>query len=183
MESVTLEEALDRVLAEDVISPVNVPSHNNSTMDGYALRLADLDSADTLQLAGQSLAGHPFAGVVPAGQCVRIMTGASVPEGADTVIMQEQVNVTEAGIQFLKKPEQAGSNIILAGEDIPEGCQVFTAGHKVRTLDLGLLASLGVPEVKVFRRVAVALFSTGDELKLPGQVLGRVISMTVIALP
>ena len=171
-ELVALESALDRVLAGDVISPVNVPSHNNSAMDGYALRLGDLDNTDTLPLAGHSLAGHPFSEAVPAGQCIRIMTGASVPDGADIVIMQEQVNVTDEAIQFLKKPEKTGSNIRLAGEDIPEGCTVFTAGHKVRAQDLGLLASLGVPEVKVYRRVLVALFSTGDELKLPGQTLG-----------
>lgn len=173
IESVTLEQALDRVLAADIISPVNVPSHTNSAMDGYALRLADLTATDILPLAGQSLAGHPFTGVVPAGHCVRIMTGASVPEGADVVVMQEQVNVTGHGIQFLKKPEKTGSNIRLAGEDIPEGCDVFSTGHKVRAQDLGLLASLGVPEVKVFRRIKVALFSTGDELILPGQALGH----------
>ena len=172
VESVALDDALDRVLAVDVISPVDVPSHNNSAMDGYSLRLKDLESTDTLPLAGQSLAGHPFAGKILAGQCVRIMTGASVPEGADTVIMQEQVNVTDDGIQFLNKPETTGNNIRLAGEDIPEGSEVFKAGHKIRAQDLGLLASLGVPEVKVFRRVKVALFSTGDELKLPGQSLG-----------
>ncbi|AMO55909.1 hypothetical protein GZ77_07620 [Endozoicomonas montiporae] len=171
-EAVILDNALDRILAQSVISPVNVPSHNNSAMDGYALRLGDLANADTLPLAGQSLAGHPFQGEMPAGHCVRIMTGASVPDGADTVIMQEQVNVTDHGIQFLNKPNKTGSNIRLAGEDIPEGCEVFTAGHKVRAQDLGLLASLGVPEVNVYRRIKVALFSTGDELKLPGQSLG-----------
>ncbi|MCW7551961.1 molybdopterin molybdotransferase MoeA [Endozoicomonas gorgoniicola] len=171
VEQVALEDALDRVLAEPVISPVNVPSHNNSAMDGYALRLKDLENTDTLPLAGQSLAGHPYAGELPAGQCIRIMTGASVPDSADTVIMQEQVNVTDNGVQFLNKPEVTGNNVRLAGEDIPEGCKVFAAGHRVRAQDLGVLASLGVPEVKVFRRVKVALFSTGDELKLPGQSL------------
>ena len=172
VEQVALEDALDRVLAKPVISPVNVPSHNNSAMDGYALRLKDLENTDTLPLAGRSLAGHPFTGELPAGHCIRIMTGASIPDSADTVIMQEQVNVTDDGVQFLNKPEFTGNNVRLAGEDIPEGCEVFATGHKVRAQDLGLLASLGVPEVKVFRRVKVALFSTGDELKLPGQSLG-----------
>ena len=172
VEQVALSDALDRVLAENVISPVNVPYRNNSAMDGYALRLQDLERTDTLPLAGQSLAGHPFAGELPAGQCIRIMTGASVPDSADTVIMQEQVNVTDGGVQFLNKPEVIGHHVRLAGEDIPEGCEVFTTGHKVRAQDLGLLASLGIPEVSVFRRVKVALFSTGDELKLPGQSLG-----------
>ena len=172
VEQVPLNDALDRVLAENVISPVNVPSHNNSAMDGYALRLQDLEHTDTLPLAGQSLAGHPFAGELPAGHCIRIMTGASVPDSADTVIMQEQVTVTDDGVQFLNKPEVIGHHVRLAGEDIPEGCEVFTAGHKVRAQDLGLLASLGIPKVNVLRRIKVALFSTGDELKLPGQSLG-----------
>ena len=110
------------------------------------------------------------------------MTGASVPDSADTVIMQEQVNVTDNGVQFLNKPEVAGNHVRLAGEDIPEGCKVFAAGHKVRTQDLGLLASLGVPEVKVFRRVKVALFSTGDELNCRGSLWGRAIFTTVIVL-
>lgn len=171
-EWVDLEQCLDRVLAESIISPVNVPSHNNSAMDGYALRLADLESIDTLPLAGQSLAGHPFTEAVTAGHCLRIMTGASVPNDVDTVIMQEWVKVTDDGIQFIKKPEKKGNNIRLAGEDIPEGCEVFTAGQKVRAQDLGLLASLGAPKVNVYRRVSVALFSTGDELKLPGETLG-----------
>ena len=172
-EQIPLEAALDRVLAEKVMSPVNVPSHNNSAMDGYTLRLADLETTDILPLAGQSLAGHPFTGAVPAGQCVRIMTGACIPEGMDTVIMQEQTRSSDASIQFLNQPGRSGQFIRKAGEDIPIGCEVFSRGHKVRSQDLGLLASLGIPEIKVFRRITVALFSTGDELKQPGQALGQ----------
>lgn len=172
VETVPLEQALDRVLAQPVISSVNVPSHDNSAMDGYALRLVDLQQSGTLPLAGQSLAGHPFNGELPAGHCIRIMTGASVPEGADTVVMQEQVKVTDAGIQFLTMPKRKGQRIRLAGEDIPEGREVFAAGHKIRSQDMGLLASLGIAQIKAFRRITVALFSTGDELKLPGQPLG-----------
>ena len=171
-EVVTLEAALDRVLAECVLSRVNVPSHTNSAMDGYALRLSDLDESDTLPLAGQSLAGHPYQANVPSGQCVRIMTGASVPAGLDTVVMQEHTLVTAKGIQFLKHPGTQGNNIRLAGEDIREGSEVFAAGHKIRAQDLGLLASVGLKTVSVYRRVTVALFSTGDELRQPGEALG-----------
>ena len=172
IERINMQFCLDRILATDVVSPVNVPSHNNSAMDGYALRLVDLESGDTLPLSGTSLAGHPFDGEMPAGSCVRIMTGASIPAGADTVIMQEHTEKVGNGIQFVKKPAKTGNNIRRAGEDVKEGQTVFCQGHRVRPQDLGLLASLGIPEVEVFRRVKVALFSTGDELKLPGQPLG-----------
>ena len=161
-----------RVLAANIISPMNVPPHNNSAMDGYALTAADLEASDTLPVAGQSFAGHPYEGTCPEGQCIRIMTGAAIPDGTDTVIMQEQTETTENGIRFLKTPK-AGSNVRKAGEDISEGCIVLTAGHKLRPQDLGLLASLGVSEVKVYRRVKVAVFSTGDELKFPGETLGH----------
>lgn len=173
VENVSLDDSLDRVLASDVVSPVNVPSHDNSAMDGYALRLVDLEVNACLPLAGQSLAGHPFMEKIPEGHCIRIMTGASIPEGADTVIMQENTEQTDEGILFKQKPEQTGNNIRLAGEDIKSGCQVFSRGHKVRAQDVGLLASLGVPELKVYRKVKVAVFSTGDELRLPGETLGH----------
>lgn len=170
-EQVTLENSLDRVIARDIVSPINVPSHNNSAMDGYALRLTDLENTNTLILGGQSLAGHPFEGEFPVGQCIRIMTGASIPEGADTVIMQEWTEVSDKQIQFNKKPAKQGANIRLAGEDISEGDKVFAKGNKIKPQDIGLLASLGIAEVAVFRRVKAAVFSTGDELKLPGETL------------
>ncbi|MTI15424.1 molybdopterin molybdotransferase MoeA [Sansalvadorimonas verongulae] len=171
-ETLPLASCDGRVLAANIISPMNVPPHNNSAMDGYALAAADLESSDTLPVAGQSFAGHPFEGTCPAGQCIRIMTGAAIPESTDAVVMQEQTEKTENGIRFLKTPKP-GSNIRRAGEDISEGCIVLTAGHKLRPQDLGLLASLGIAELKVFRRVRVAVFSTGDELKLPGETLGH----------
>ena len=173
LETVSLEDSLGRVLAEHIVSPINVPAHDNSAMDGYALILKDLQNHDTLPLAGQSLAGHPFSGEIPAGHCIRIMTGASIPKGADVVIMQEQTETTDQGIHFLQKPEKIGNNIRKAGEDIPEGSQVFTPGRKVRPQDIGLLASLGIANVTVYRKVKVAVFSTGDELKLPGEPLGQ----------
>ncbi len=172
IERIGMSSCLDRILADDVVSPINVPSHNNSAMDGYALRLNDLENNDRLPLAGTSLAGHPFQGEIPAGHCIRIMTGASIPASADTVIMQEHTEASDANIQFLKKPAKKGSNVRLAGEDVKEGQTVFSTGHRVRPQDLGLLASLGIPELNVYRRIKVALFSTGDELKLPGEALG-----------
>nr|MDT0253088.1 molybdopterin molybdotransferase MoeA [Endozoicomonas sp.] len=172
-EKVSLEACLGRILAERIVSPVNVPPHDNSAMDGYAMALKDLQHNDTLPLAGQSLAGHPFAGEIPAGHCIRIMTGACIPAGADSVIMQEQTETTDQGIRFLQKPEKPGNNIRQAGEDIPEGSLVFTPGRKILPQDIGLLASLGIANVPVYRKVKVAVFSTGDELKLPGESLGQ----------
>lgn len=172
-EQVNLEESLGRILSSNIISPINVPSHDNSAMDGYALKLKDLDKTDTLPLGGQSFAGHPFSGEMPAGHCIRIMTGASIPQGADCVIMQEQTNVTDNDVQFLEKPEKTGVNVRRAGEDIAEGDCVFNIGQKIKPQDIGLLASLGVAQVLVYRKLKVAVFSTGDELKLPGETLGQ----------
>lgn len=170
---VSLEASLDRVLAQAVVSPINVPGHDNSAMDGYALALADLQQNDTLPLAGQSLAGHPFAASLPPGHCIRIMTGAAIPDGADTVIMQEQTEITGQGIRFVQHPEQPGNNIRSAGEDIAQGSQVLAGNHKICPQDIGLLASVGVATVTVYRRLKVAVFSTGDELKLPGEPLSH----------
>ncbi|MGB0360274.1 MAG: molybdopterin molybdotransferase MoeA [Endozoicomonas sp.] len=173
VESVSLEESLGRILAKEIISPINVPSHDNSVMDGYALRLSDLQTTDCLPLAGQSLAGHPFSGKVPSGSCIRIMTGASIPQGADTVIMQEQTEMADEQIRFLNKPDRTGNNIRYAGEDIPCGSRVFIPTRRVRPQDIGLLATLGISTVNVYRKVKVAVFSTGDELRLPGEALGQ----------
>ncbi len=171
-EHIPLALADGRVLAQAVVSSINVPPHNNSAMDGYAVRAKDLQTSQTLPLAGESFAGHPFAGECPVGHCIRIMTGATIPQGTDTVVMQEQTQTTESGICFLK-PIHQGSNIRLAGEDIPLGSTVLESGHRLRPQDLGLLASLGMAEVVVYRKVKVAVFSTGDELKLPSEPLAE----------
>ena len=169
-EQVPVATACGRVLANDIISPMAVPPHDNSAMDGYALRATDLADTDTLPVAGECLAGHPFLQPVPEGQCLRIMTGAPLPADLDTVVMQEQTRKTENGIQFCKKPRE-GANVRRAGEDIMPDSLVLPAGRNLRPQDLGLLASLGIAEVSVQRRLKVAIFSTGDELKLPGQKL------------
>ena len=164
VETVALAAALDRVLAEPIYSDINVPGHDNSAMDGYAFCYADTASNTPLRVIGHSLAGHPFNGAIKAGECVRIMTGAVVPVGTDTVVMQENVSSADDQIQINQLPK-LGENIRRAGEDIAIDSLVFEAGKRISPIDIGLLASLGVAELKVFKRIKVAVFSTGDELK------------------
>ncbi|HEY5718976.1 MAG TPA: gephyrin-like molybdotransferase Glp [Gammaproteobacteria bacterium] len=169
---VALRDALGRVLAEDVASRVAVPPYTNSAMDGYAVRGADLElgSGDGLRLVGEAFAGHAFAGTLGRGECVRIMTGAVVPDGADTVIMQEAVSVDGDLVRF-PPGVHPGDNVRHAGEDLPAGEVALRAGTRLLPAELGLLASLGVGEVTVSRRVRVAFFSTGDELCSIGEPL------------
>jgi len=169
---VPILEALDRVLAEDVLSPMDVPGHDNSAMDGYALRHADLSAsgASTLAVVGTAYAGKPFPGTVGKGQCLRIMTGAPLPAGADCVVMQE--NVLASGDRATIGPgHRQGQNIRRTGEDLQRGSVALAAGRLLRPSDLGLLASLGIGEVAVRRRLRVAILSTGDELVPVGQTL------------
>ena len=172
-ESIGLMDASGRILAQDVISATNVPGHTNSAMDGYALRWEDTRSPDTtsLHVVGESFAGHPYTGSrLRAGECVRIMTGAVVPESADTIIIQEDTQRDGDTVKLQAECRQ-GDHVRLAGEDIKAGTVVLPAGRKLRAADMGLLASIGVPEVRVRRRVKVAYFSTGDELRAVGEVL------------
>ncbi len=171
---VPVRSALGRVLAEDLNSPVDVPSHRNSAMDGWAMRGADLKPGEdtTLQEIGTSFAGKPFAGKVAAGQCVRIMTGGVVPEGADTVVMQERAQANGKSVTFAAGAK-TGQNVRQAGEDIAAGSVALRRGRIVRPAELGLIASLGVGEVAVYRPLRVAFFSTGDELKSIGAALGE----------
>ena len=167
-----LMEALNHVLGQDIRSPLNVPPYQNSAMDGYAVRSADLPQSDdtTLKLIGTAFAGTPFDGEVGAGQCVRIMTGAKMPAGADTVIMQEHVSSNGEAIT-LGSGHQPGQNVRHAGEDIAINDVVLTRGQRLQAAELGLLASLGVPRVRVMRKLKVAFFSTGDELRAVGEPL------------
>jgi molybdopterin molybdotransferase len=169
-EDVELSNCLGRVLVADVKSTLNVPPHDNSGMDGYAMRAQDLVDNDTLQMIGQSFAGHPFDGEIGEGQCVRIMTGATIANGCDCVIMQERAQAQGDAITFSIKPN-VGNNIRRCGEDIAVDDIVLKQGRKITAADIGLLASLGVAKVAVYRKVKVALFSTGDELKTPGETL------------
>ncbi len=174
MERVFVRSTLGRVLAEDVLSTVNVPGHDNSAMDGYAVRFADLAAeGDTvLRLAGTAFAGRTFTGRVEASQCVRIMTGGVIPEGADTVVIQEAVRAENDRIVVPPKQRQ-GQHIRRAGEDLRAGEPAIRAGKIIRPAELGLIASLGVAELNVRRRLRVAFFSTGDELCSVGTPLKK----------
>ncbi len=174
VEVLAIRSALGRVLARDIVSPIDVPSHDNSAMDGYALRSAELTSeGDTLiGVAGTAFAGAQFGQSVAAGQGVRIMTGAVMPAGLDTVVPQEFTTTDADGrIRIAAGTVRAGDNRRLRGEDLACGDAALPAGRILSPADLGLLASLGQAEVPVFRRLRVAFFSTGDELRSIGQPL------------
>ena len=171
IERVATRSALGRVLAEDIVPAIDVPAHDNSAMDGYALRSADLQAGDTaLKEAGTALAGKQFEGTLGAGECVRVMTGAVMPAGTDTVVIQEIVR-KEGGKIVVPPGQKKGQNVRSAGEDLKTGVPVLKAGHAVRPAELGLIASLGIAEVMVKRRLRVAFFSTGDELASIGSPL------------
>ena len=173
VEMVALRSALGRVLAADIVSPIDVPSHDNSAMDGYALRGADLppDAPARLRVVGTAFAGRAYGGDVAPGECVRIMTGAVMPAGCDSVVPQEFVTTEDDVMVIAPGTIRAGDNRRLAGEDLKAGSPALRRGKIVRPADLGLLASLGVAEVPVQRRLRVAFFSTGDELRSIGQPL------------
>jgi len=171
IERVPVRAALGRVLAEDIVPGIDVPGHDNTAMDGYALRHADLGAGATvLEEIGAALAGRTFAGMVDAGQCVRVTTGAVMPSGADTVVVQEVVKVRGTRVT-IPPGQKAGQNVRAAGEDLRKGVAVLRPGQWLRPAELGLIASLGIGEVQVRRRVRVAFFSTGDELASIGTAL------------
>ena len=164
-EFLPLREGLGRVLAADILSPANVPNYDNSAMDGYAFNAADIDVSlpTRLKVIGTAFAGKVFNGVLAGGECVRIMTGAAMPKGADTVVVQEKVSLDADTITFFDAPKPH-ANVRYTGEDLRIGQTVLTTGHLMRPADLGLIASLGIADVRVYRKLKVAFFSTGDEL-------------------
>ena len=172
IEKIAIREALNRILAENIRSHINVPTGTNSAMDGYAVNSGDIPSSGSAELSvlGTAWAGKPFGGELSAGSCVRIMTGAIMPDGADTVIIQEDVQVTGAGI-IIDGATRKGDNVRQAGEDIAAGDLILTRGRRLNPADIGLIASLGIAEVCVVRRLRVAFFSTGDELRSIGETL------------
>jgi molybdopterin molybdotransferase len=172
-ERLPIRECLDRVNNEAVKSPHNVPPLPNSAMDGFALAIDSLAQGTVTELdeVGTAFAGTPFTGTCGSGQCVRIMTGALIPEGADAVIMQEQVEITDAGKIRVDADHRVGENIRQAGEDIAKGETVIDAGARLSPADLGVLASLGIGQLQVKRKPVVAFFSTGDELVSIGEPL------------
>ncbi len=172
-ETVSIYDSLGRVLANDIISPINVPSADNSAMDGYAFSGTSIvkDGVTSLTMIGKGFAGNAFNGMVNQGECVRIMTGAVMPAGCDTTIPQELVKVDGDQIQFQSSVIRAGDNRRLKGEDLSIGQAALSAGKIIRPSDLGLIASLGIGSVTVKRRLKVGFFSTGDELRSIGQPL------------
>lgn len=170
-EKVTLLAALDRVTAEPVISPINVPSFNNSAMDGYAVRLSDINQSKLLPLATTIFAGDDISNLNwPIGTCLRVMTGAPVPDEAEAVVMQEQTESTVTGIKFPYEIK-SGSNIRYIGEDSKQGSVVVDKGTRLTIATLSNLATLGIAELTVFSKLKVAIFSTGDELSDIGNPL------------
>ena len=172
-ESIPLSDALGRVLDRDVVAPFDVPAHDNCAMDGYALRAADLAPAGgtRLTVVGTALAGKAFSGSVGAGQAVRVMTGAVLPPGADLVVPQESTHAEGDTVEF-PAGARVGQNVRRAGEDLARGQAALRAGRRIGPADLGLLASLGIAEVAVRRRIRVAIVSTGDEIASIGRALG-----------
>jgi molybdopterin molybdotransferase len=170
-EDIRIFDALNRVLAQDVISPVSVPPHDNSAMDGYAFDGSQLQTGAPLQfqVVGTALAGKAWTGQVKPGQCVRIMTGAIMPQGLDTVVPQEMAQVSEQQVRISPGSLQRGDNRRHQGEDVKAGQAAMTKGEALGPAALGLLASLGIPSVKVLRRLRVAYFSTGDEILSLGE--------------
>lgn len=170
-ESLPLAQALDRVLAEQVLCPLDVPAHDNSAMDGYAFAGSQLSGGGplVLRVAGQALAGNPWQGTLQAGECIKIMTGAVLPPGLDTVVAHERTEAVDDGhIRIPAGQVRAGDNRRLRGEDLRQGEVALPAGQRLHPAALGLLASLGLAQVQVRRRLRVAYFSTGDEILAPG---------------
>ena len=171
-EFLPVRSALGRILAANIVAPHDVPAHDNSAMDGYAVRFDSLATAGETRLTvvGTAFAGGAFSGLVGKGQAVRIMTGAVLPAGADTVVVQEVTRV-EADAVFVPAGQRQGQNTRRAGEDLARGAVALPAGKRIGPAELGLIASLGVAEVEVKRRLRVAFFSTGDELASVGKPL------------
>lgn len=171
IESVSPMQALDRILAEDVVSPISVPPHDNSAMDGFALRSSDMQAGQStrLRVVGTALAGKAWSGQCGQGECVRIMTGAIMPAGLDTVAPQELVQVDDEQVTLPAGLLQPGDNRRLLGEDLMAGRPALAAGTRLTPAACGLIASLGLAQVKVWRRPRVAYFSTGDEILSLGE--------------
>ncbi|WP_018607299.1 gephyrin-like molybdotransferase Glp [Uliginosibacterium gangwonense] len=169
-EMVPVHQALGRVLAQAVVSPINVPPADNSAMDGYAVRVSDFNASDVCLPVGQRIPAGSVPVPLAAGSVARIFTGAPIPTGADAVVMQEKVRVQAEGICLDTLPT-LGENVRRAGEDIAQGAEVLPQGTRLGAAHMGLIASVGIAKVKVYARLRVAVFFTGDELLMPGEAL------------
>lgn len=179
-EILPLKQALHRILATDIISPINVPAHDNAAMDGYAFNGSELNKSAsiTLNVIGTAYAGKPYGGKITAGTCIRIMTGAQMPAECDTVIPQELIQTSRHNpstntdtIEFHNKTVKPGDNRRFAGEDLAKDKPALIKGKQLTPADLGLIGSLGIGEISVMRKLRVAYFSTGDELRSIGEPL------------
>jgi len=173
IEHVAVRESLGRILAQDVVSDIDVPTHTNSAVDGYALYRETLPAQGEVKeyrVVGTALAGRPYDGAVARGECVQIMTGAPMPAETDTVVLREQAKVSGDRVEIAYESDRA-RNVRKAGEDVARGELALAAGKEIFGAELGILASLGCAEVPVYRRARVAFFSTGDELRPVGQPL------------
>ncbi len=176
IEQVALRQALNRILAQDVSATFDTPPCDNSGMDGYAFSSKELTNMDAqqslkLKIIGQSFAGHPFTGKIAAGEAIRIMTGAQVPDDADTVVMQEHTETPDEHTVVISPVPKAFANVRKAGDDLTNGQTFLSRGKKLSPTDLAFLATQGIAEVKVTRKLRVAFFSTGDELRSIGEAL------------
>ncbi|GLS84992.1 molybdopterin molybdotransferase MoeA [Paraferrimonas haliotis] len=169
-EQVGLDDAMGRILAQPVVSLIDLPPFDNSAMDGYACRWQDLQSGQPLTLVGTSLAGHPFEGDTPKGSCVRIMTGGQIPKQYDTVQMQENAQANGNSV-VLQQPYAQGAHVRPKGEEASQGQVIYQPGVRIGAPEMGVLATVGAAKVTVYRRLTVAFFSTGDELKPVGSEL------------
>lgn len=173
-ETILVPKAAGRVLAHDLVAPRPIPLHTNSAVDGYAFAYASYDrtKGSQLPIAGRAAAGHPLPGPIPPGEAARVFTGAMLPDGADTVVMEEDVEALNGGRSVGLPPGmKPGINIRSAGEDLAQGDPLLAAGHVLRPQDLAALASVGLAEVGCYRRLDVALLSSGDEIVRPGAAL------------
>ena len=171
IENILLEDSLDRVLAEDIKSNHILPPWNCSAMDGYALSLASSQLEEPLILVGSSFAGHPYEGKVSQGECIRIMTGAVLPDDCDQVVMQENVTSNEVnGMHFITidSPSVQWQHVRKAGSEVEVGVKLLSKGQQINPRNIGVIASLGIRTVSVYKRLTIAIFSTGDELVQPG---------------
>ncbi|WP_117235428.1 bifunctional molybdopterin-guanine dinucleotide biosynthesis adaptor protein MobB/molybdopterin molybdotransferase MoeA [Vibrio maerlii] len=167
-ETLSLKQCVGKVLAKDIVSPINVPQYTNSAMDGFAIRSKDIGLA-SFEIVAEVMAGHAYSGEVKTGQAVKIMTGAPMPADVDTVIMREQANEVDGVVSFTTDNIKAKQNVRSAGEDLASGQAVFTAGTRIQAPELGMMASLGFGQCEVLKPIKVALFSTGDEVLEAGE--------------
>lgn len=170
-ETVAVAQACGRTLRQDLAAPISLPPFDASAMDGFAFRHATAAGREALKRVGRALAGHPFTGIIGPGECVRITTGAALPAGTDTVVIQENVLAEREQIKLTAMP-QAGDNVRRAGNDVSVGAPLFRRGHTLNAFHCGALAASGIAEVDVAARPRLAIFSTGDELAPPGAALG-----------